>query len=90
VMEANDTGGGWLSNEAGDRSRNGGCAASLWLRRRFPPPAYGFTGVSGFACPCTGRKVQLGPRESAKFLDLVHPVHASGREIGAEPVRYLA
>ena len=41
-----------------------------------------------------GRKVLLGPRESAKFLDLVHPVHANGRvfrwEIGASPVQRLA
>jgi hypothetical protein len=39
-------------------------------------------------------RVRLGPRESAKFLDLVHPVHANGRvfgwEIGAGPVRHLA
>jgi hypothetical protein len=31
-----------------------------------------------------GRKVQLGPRESAMFLDLVHPVHANGRVFGWE------
>ena len=41
-----------------------------------------------------GRKVRLGPRESAMFLDLVHPVHTNGRvfgwEIGAEPVLRLA
>ena len=31
-----------------------------------------------------GRKVQLGLRESAMFLDLVHPVHANGRVFGWE------
>ncbi len=31
-----------------------------------------------------GRNVQLGPRESAMFLDLVHPVHTNGRVFGWE------